>query len=103
MDISGFLNQTASYEAKTAQNEFSDNTYAAPITIPVRTTIKHKLSIKTRHESYIAVTEHMTTHPINIGDRINGEVIRAVETMPDFDGTIIGYLAMPRPPVGFAN
>lgn len=86
--ITDYLNQTASWQAKTANNSYGEPTYSTATTIKCRWEDKRKLI---RNAQGVEIVSNATAYCVeNVGenDLLAGRVVLMVADQPWLDGSI---------------
>lgn len=102
MNLKRFLKQTATLERHTGRDPWGKDTYDPPVEIPTRSTKKLRTMTEKEGTTVVSVTEHMTNAVVEEYDKINGEQVRAIEELRALNGSYLGCIAYPRPPLGFS-
>ena len=90
-ELNKYLNQTAELEVKNGVDRYGHQSYADPVTIPVRREGNIKLVRSTNGEEITSTTTIFSTTQILPLDKIDGnEVINSVE-MVNKQGIVIGW------------
>lgn len=101
MELTRYLNQTATLRSFTSRDDWGNPVYASARTIRARKTSKTKWLKTAKEFAPVLVTQYLTDVHLKLGDEIDGDEISAIEEIIDFDGSYIGCKAFPRPPQGF--
>lgn len=86
-----YLNQTASFEAKSGIDRYGHQTYNSAVTIPVRREGKIKLVRNLNGEEVASTTTIFSTTQIQPLDKIDGNEVINVLEMVNREGAVIGW------------
>lgn len=104
MRITQYLTMTCTLEVNTesSPDRWGTPQYDPPETIKCRRVTKQKLARKKQGYELIAVTKYMTERQVRVGDKLDGQEVKAVEEIADLK-KVIGYNSFPVPPSGFGG
>lgn len=85
------LVHVASWEKKTGENARGDATYAAPVDIPCRIERRSAFERGQGEQSYTRVMVGRSTL-VNIGDKLEGEVVEDYSDQVDVSGAVVGRI-----------
>lgn len=91
MNLRGFLKQTTSWEAKTGENDWGDPTYAAAVSLPARVEEKQRRVLNASGNEVLSETRVMLVDEVAVGDRLDGSVVQARESIVDVGGNTLGW------------
>lgn len=95
MNITGFLKQTVTYNAKTGETAggWGNPAYGATVSLPARKVEKQRLMRNASGVEVLSTTEVLLGGALepHVSDQIDGQEIQARESIVDFDGSIIGW------------
>lgn len=90
--ITPFLNQTAMWQAKTAENKYSEPEYAEAVFIKCRSqghgVLYHTNTGDTKMSRNVYYCEGSSK--VAIGDLLDGFIVLEVQSLVAFDGTVVG-------------
>ncbi len=91
MNVSGWLNQTVSWEAFSSGDDWEGNTYADAVTIPAR---KEARVIETAGPGGLEVRQANTifvTEDVVVGDKVDGEIVQGRDSGTRLSGDTVLY------------
>lgn len=91
MSTGRHLPHTGSWEKKTGENARGDSTYAAPVDIPCRIERRSAFERGQGEQSYTRVMVGRSTL-VNIGDKLEGEVVEDYSDQVDIPGAVVGRI-----------
>jgi hypothetical protein len=91
--ISGFTNQTVSYEKRTGKSNYTGITYAPAVEIPARKELRQTRVRNAQGSEVLSTTYVLTEHSVALGDKIDGLEIQALESIVNKGGRLLGYEA----------
>lgn len=103
MEIDQYMTMPGTHTPTAPRSEWGNIVPQTPINILFRKTKKLKIqrSKSTGELTEVSVTEYLTKQVVAIGDLLDDDEIYAMEELIDFDGSYIGCICYPRPPLGF--
>jgi hypothetical protein len=89
--LTGFTHQTATLERNAGTlDDFGDTVFEDPVTIKVRRERKQQRITSATGAERISTTYILTEELVNTGDRVDGEVVQAVEDIINKAGKFLG-------------
>lgn len=86
--IEHFLNQEVSWEQKTHEDDYGQPTHAESVTIKVRKVGKTRRTTNKQGTHITTNTEILTIDDINVGDKIDSEIVVDTLESVDRDGVV---------------
>lgn len=94
MNITKYLNNTALLEEYLGKDaDFGTPMYADETEIPVRIDGERKYYMREDTTMAISDLQYISTTPIKVQDKINGQIVESVSIMYNFDGSVNHYEA----------
>ncbi len=98
MDITHLLTQPVLWEKVSSTSSRDDPTYAAPVTLYARSTLRLRDLIG-RDGEVTTSTNQVILPPsstVGVADLLDGRMVIALEEMVSFDGKVVGVRALTR-------
>jgi hypothetical protein len=85
--LSNYANQALSWEVKTGENDYSQPTFAAAVTIYGRKTVTNKIVRNKQGEEVLVTGTVLTESDVSEGDRIDGRTVMSSGPAVKLDGS----------------
>ena len=90
-NLKKYLNQKATFEAKSGVDRYGNQTYASPVAIPIRREGKVKMVRNIHGEEVTSMTTLFTATQVIPLDKIDGYEVINVSEMVNREGMVIGW------------